>query len=82
MVNPDTVDKGRVQRFNHDPYRGVRHPEVPAIDITLRETPHNPGGRVELATSLMAPALANALSAATGERVRSAPFQAEAVARS
>jgi isoquinoline 1-oxidoreductase beta subunit len=76
-----TVDKGRVQQFNFDTYRVMRHNEVPAIDITLLETTHKPGGIGEPATSLMAPALANAVFAATGKRVRRTPIKPEAIAQ-
>ncbi|HNG81405.1 MAG TPA: molybdopterin-dependent oxidoreductase [Burkholderiaceae bacterium] len=38
-----TVDKGRVQQFNFDSYRVMRHNEVPAIDITLIESREKPG---------------------------------------
>jgi isoquinoline 1-oxidoreductase beta subunit len=75
-----TVDKGRIQQFNFDTFRVMRHHEVPAIDITLLETSHKPGGIGEPATSLMAPALANAVFAATGKRLRSTPMKPEAIA--
>jgi len=76
-----TVDKGRVQQFNFDSYRVMRHNEVPAIDITLVESREKPGGIGEPATSLMAPALANAVFAATGKRVRRTPIRPEAIAQ-
>ncbi len=76
-----TVDKGRVQQFNFDSYRVMRHNEVPAIDITLIESREKPGGIGEPATSLMAPALANAVFAATGKRVRRTPIRPEAIAQ-
>ncbi|HNB46499.1 MAG TPA: aldehyde oxidase, partial [Burkholderiaceae bacterium] len=76
-----TVDKGRVQQFNFDSYRVMRHNEVPAIDITLIESREKPGGIGEPATSLMAPALANAVFAATGKRVRRTPIRPETIAQ-
>jgi isoquinoline 1-oxidoreductase beta subunit len=76
-----TVDKGRVQQFNFDTYRVMRHNEVPAIDITLLESREKPGGIGEPATSLMAPALANAVFAATGKRVRRMPIRPETIAQ-
>lgn len=76
-----TVDKGRVQQFNFDSYRVMHHHEVPAIDITLVESREKPGGIGEPATSLMAPALANAVFAATGKRVRRTPIRPEAIAQ-
>jgi len=76
-----TIEKGRVQQFNFDSYRVMRNNEVPAIDITLIASTEKPGGIGEPATALMAPALANAVFAATGKRVRRTPIKPEAIAQ-
>lgn len=76
-----TLDKGRVQQFNFDSYRVMRHHEVPQIDITLVASQEKPGGIGEPVTSLQAPSLANAVFAATGKRVRRTPLTAERIAR-
>ena len=75
-----TLDKGRVQQTNFDRYRVVRMNESPAIDITLVQSNEKPGGIGEPATALIGPAVANAVFAATGKRVRRMPFSAENIA--
>jgi len=69
-----TVDKGRVQQFNFDTFRVMRNHEAPLIDIVLVDSREKPGGIGEPATSLVAPAVGNAIFAATGKRIRRTPF--------
>ena len=76
-----TVDKGRVQQANFNTYRIMRNNEAPQIDIVLVDSTEKPGGIGEPATALVAPAVANAMFAATGKRVRRMPFTAENVAK-
>ena len=76
-----TVDKGRVQQANFNTYRIMRNNESPQIDIVLVDSTEKPGGIGEPATALVAPAVANAMFAATGKRVRRMPFTAENVAK-
>jgi len=75
-----TVDKGRIQETNFDRYRLMRMNEAPVIDITLVQSSEKPGGIGEPATALIGPAVANAVFAATGKRVRRMPFTAEIIA--
>ena len=75
-----TVDKGRVQQANFNTYRIMRNNEAPQIDIVLVASTDKPGGIGEPATALIAPAVANAMFAGTGKRVRRMPFTAENVA--
>jgi len=72
-----TVDKGRVQQTNYHQYQMVRMNEAPAIDITLVPSTEKPGGIGEPATALIGPAVANAMFAATGKRLRRMPFTAD-----
>jgi isoquinoline 1-oxidoreductase beta subunit len=76
-----TVDKGRVQQFNFDRFRVMRNNEAPQIDIVLVPSKDKPGGIGEPATALIGPAVANAVFAATGKRVRRMPLTAEALAQ-
>ena len=71
------VDKGRVQQTNFHQYQILRMNEAPAIDITLVPSTEKPGGIGEPATALIGPAVANAMFAATGKRLRKMPFTAE-----
>ncbi|MBP6899898.1 MAG: xanthine dehydrogenase family protein molybdopterin-binding subunit [Burkholderiaceae bacterium] len=72
-----TLENGRVQQGNFGDYRVMRNHEAPQIDIALIESREKPGGIGEPATALIAPALANAIFAATGKRARRTPFTPE-----
>ena len=76
-----TVDKGRVQQANFNTYRIMRNNEAPQIDIVLVPSTEKPGGIGEPATALIGPAVANAMFAASGKRVRRMPFTPENVAK-
>jgi isoquinoline 1-oxidoreductase beta subunit len=69
-----TIDGGRVQQQNFDTYRLLRMNEMPELDIELVVSADAPGGIGEPATALVAPAVANAVFAATGQRIRSLPL--------
>ena len=51
------------------------------IDIALVQSTEKPGGIGEPATALIGPAVANAVFAATGKRVRRMPLSAENIAK-
>ncbi|QJD91404.1 xanthine dehydrogenase family protein molybdopterin-binding subunit [Duganella dendranthematis] len=72
-----TLDKGRVQQTNFHDYPVLRMNEMPKIDVTLVPSTEKPGGIGEPATALIVPAVANALFAATGKRVRQLPLSAQ-----
>ena len=74
LNNQITLDKGRVQQTNFGDYPVLRMHEVPVVNITLIPSTEKPGGIGEPATALIAPAVANALFAATGKRVRNLPL--------
>ena len=76
-----TVDQGKVQQSNFHNYRIMRNNEAPQIDIVLVASTEKPGGIGEPATALIAPAVANAMFAASGKRVRRMPFTPENVAK-
>jgi isoquinoline 1-oxidoreductase beta subunit len=69
-----TIEGGRVQQQNFDTYRIVRSNEMPELDIELVLSTEAPGGIGEPATALVAPAVANAVFAATGRRLSSLPL--------
>ena len=76
-----TLEKGRVQQSNFHQYRLMRNNEAPVIDITLVNSTEKPGGIGEPAVALVAPAVGNAIFAATGKRARRTPFTAEYLAK-
>lgn len=53
--------------------------EAPFIDIVLFANTEKPGGIGELPTALVVPAIAKAMAAATGKRVRKLPLLPEAI---
>ena len=69
-----TLEGGQVHQTNFDSYRVVRMNDVPAFDVHLIESTEAPGGIGEPSVALVAPAIANALFAATGKRVRDLPL--------
>lgn len=68
------VESGRVKQSNFDDVRVLRMNEMPRVDVEIIEGGGAPGGIGEPSTSPIAPALASAIFAATGERIRSLPF--------
>ena len=70
-----TIENGRVQQSNFHDYRMMRINEAPAIDVHIVNNPTGSiGGIGETGTVAAAPALANAIFAATGRRLRRIPF--------
>jgi isoquinoline 1-oxidoreductase beta subunit len=80
LYNEITIAKGRVQQSNFNNYRMMRINETPAIEVHLVRNGESPGGLGEPGTSIAAPALANALFAATGVRLRSLPIDRKQLA--
>ena len=74
-----TLKNGRVEQSNFDNYRVLRIDEAPAIDVYIVESSEPPGGMGEAGTSAIVPAVANAIFAATGKRLRKMPVDANAL---
>jgi isoquinoline 1-oxidoreductase beta subunit len=68
------IDKGRVRQSNFHDYRMLRINEMPQIEVHLIKSGEAPGGIGETGTTAAPPALANALFAATGIRLRRLPI--------
>ena len=68
------LDKGRVTEQNFDSYRLMRMNEAPTIEIHLLDSSEKPGGMGEPAVALVAPAVCNAIYAATRKRIRALPI--------
>jgi isoquinoline 1-oxidoreductase beta subunit len=73
------VEKGRVVQNNFGQYKMVRMDNAPVIETHFVQSTEKPGGLGEPSTSLIAPAVANAMFAAIGKRVRQLPFSADNV---
>ena len=69
-----TIEGGQVKERNFDSYRTLRINELPQIDVHLMDNDDKPGGMGEPAVALVAPAICNAIQAATGRRLRSLPI--------
>jgi isoquinoline 1-oxidoreductase beta subunit len=70
-----TIDKGRVQQSNFDAYQMLRIDEMPKIEVHIVKSEDQPGGIGEASVPPIAPAVANAIFAATGKRIRRLPIQ-------
>lgn len=69
-----TFADGRVEQTNFDTFDALRIDRCPAIEVALLENGRHMGGAGEPGTPPAAPALANAVFALTGERVREMPL--------
>jgi isoquinoline 1-oxidoreductase beta subunit len=70
-----SLDKGRVKQRNYHDYKMVRMNEAPLIEVHIVDSNEKMGGAGEPGVPPLAPAVANALFAATGKRVRRLPLQ-------
>src|SRR5216683_2165317 len=71
-----TLKSGRVEQTNFDTYQMLRMNETPSIEIHIVKSTEPPGGMGETGTSAIVPAIANAIYAATGKRLRKMPVDA------
>jgi isoquinoline 1-oxidoreductase beta subunit len=72
-----TFADGMVEQGNFDEYDALRMNQCPQIEIALLENYHRMGGAGEPGTPPSIPALANAIFAATGTRIRRLPMRGE-----
>lgn len=69
-----TMENGRVMESNFDTYKPLRMSEMPKVEVHIVESDEHPSGIGEPGTPPIAPAVANAVFALTGKRLRSMPF--------
>jgi isoquinoline 1-oxidoreductase subunit beta len=72
-----TINKGRVQQANFDTYDMIRMNEMPKVSVHIVPSEETPTGMGEPAVPPVAPAIANAIFAATGKRIRHMPIRPE-----
>jgi isoquinoline 1-oxidoreductase beta subunit len=72
-----TLERGRVQQTNFHQYEPLRMNEMPVVEVHIVPSTENPGGIGEVGTPAIAPAVTNAIFAATGKRVRRLPLSLE-----
>jgi isoquinoline 1-oxidoreductase beta subunit len=70
-----TLKDGRVEQSNFHNYRALRMNETPSIEVHLVRSDEAPGGIGEPGTAVTAAALANAIYAVTGKRLRKLPLE-------
>jgi CO/xanthine dehydrogenase Mo-binding subunit len=68
------VEKGRIVQSNFDDYEMLRMSEAPDVEAHFVESSESPSGAGEPTVPPLAPALCNAIYAATKKRVRSLPI--------
>jgi isoquinoline 1-oxidoreductase beta subunit len=69
------IDRGKVKQSNFHDYRMLKMADAPAIDVHIIPSDAAPAGVGEPGTPVIAPAVANAVYAATGQRLRSLPLK-------
>jgi isoquinoline 1-oxidoreductase beta subunit len=72
-----TIDRGRVQQSNFNDYDLLRINEMPQVEVYIVPSEEAPTGCGEPGVPPIAPALCNAIFAATGKRIRRLPIRAE-----
>ncbi|HLK63937.1 MAG TPA: xanthine dehydrogenase family protein molybdopterin-binding subunit [Bryobacteraceae bacterium] len=70
-----TIDRGRVEQSNFDRYDVLRIDEMPKVEVHIIPSQAAPGGMGEASTPGIAPAVCNAIFAATGKRIRKLPLK-------
>jgi isoquinoline 1-oxidoreductase beta subunit len=75
MYGAITLKDGAVEQSNFHDYMPLRLTEMPRIGVYIARSEEKPTGVGEPATPVIAPAVANALAAATGKRIRSLPIK-------
>jgi isoquinoline 1-oxidoreductase beta subunit len=75
-----TIEKGRVQQSNFHDYEMLRLKEMPRVEVHIVPSNEAPGGAGEPGTPPIAPAVCNAIFAATGRPIRRLPIRAEDLA--
>jgi isoquinoline 1-oxidoreductase beta subunit len=75
-----TLKDGRVQQSNFHDYRVLRLDEMPVVEVHIVPSTDKMGGVGEPGTPPIAPAVANAVAALTGQRLRELPLRLPATA--
>ena len=74
LYNEVTIKDGAIEQSNFHDYRSLRINETPLIEVHRIENNEAPGGLGEVGTAIAAPALANAIFAATSVRLYKLPI--------
>jgi len=74
-----TMVDGAVQQSNFYDYRVMRMLDIPELHVEVISTDNHPTGAGQMATPLVAPAIANAFASLTGVRIRQLPMSSDRV---
>ena len=74
-----TYKKGAIEQSNFHEYQPIRLADVPQIDVEIIQSGNHPSGVGEPSSTVVAPAVANAIFSAVGARVRHMPITPDAV---
>jgi len=74
-----TIKDGKVEQGNFNDYPVLRLNEMPKVEVHIMPSTEAPGGIGEPGTPPIAPAVVNAIFAATGKRLRALPIDAAAL---
>ena len=75
----EKIAAGKVKETNFDSYRLMRINEAPAVEVYFIESEEKPGGMGEPVVALVAPAVCNAIYAATRKRLRALPIAKQGI---
>ncbi len=75
LMSELTLMDGQVQQSNFHDYQVLRMDRMPEVEVHIVPSAERPTGVGEPATPVIAPAVTNALAAATGQRLRSLPLR-------
>jgi isoquinoline 1-oxidoreductase subunit beta len=70
-----SLKDGMVEQSNFHDYQVLRINEMPTVEVHIVPSTEKPSGVGEPAVPVIAPAVANAIAAASGQRIRSLPFK-------
>ena len=75
LIGEITIKNGGVEQSNFDNYEMLRIADAPKVETVLAPSGNFWGGAGEPPVPPLAPALCNAIFAATGKRIRSLPIK-------
>lgn len=80
LRNEITLTDGRVDQANFDTYEPMRLSDMPPVEVHIVTSTARPTGVGEPGVPTAAPAVANAIAAAGGKRLRNLPFSRDGIA--